>query len=313
MATVFRNNLQRFITFLCVYSYSNDVVSAVNKSTTSTNINTTLAYTNLSATGTNTDISDCQCVLITEGFSWGLNGIWTESDTINGRDSYSMEYGLYGHPMMYIYWNSYWSNWDIYPNLTNDDVWYFCSQYDLNDCVEGFWISVYGDTDNDATVRFEEEGLNTPSPLIEGCTPYIETLNFYNEKMDGVWLWSDEHQEYRLNISGYAGYYKMKYDDDYADHSWNVYEVYANGEISDYLTYCRVDDMTDLPECAGQWIVWDDSHSEWIYDSAATLQLVDCSYSDCDVIGLSNEDTDRTFSTKLECFLSSDIYASLPN
>ena len=268
---------------------------------TSTDIYTTFDDTNLSATGSNINVSDSQCIIITEGFSWGLNGTWTETDTINEREAYSMEYdGRF--PMMYIYWDSEYSDWNIAPNIS--DYWYWCEQYDLHDCTEGFWHVYGGDSGNNATLRFEGE-CPTPSPTIADCTPYVATLNFYDAKMDGIWLWSDEHQEYRLNISGSAGYYKMYQQDSY----WDIYEVHSNGEMSDYLsTYC---DLGDIAECAGQWIVWDysisDSSGSWIYDSAATSQLVDCTPSECDVIWLSGEETDCMFFTKLQYIFTFDV------
>ena len=270
--------------------------------------------TNLSATGTNTNVSDSQCA-ITEGFPLGLDGIWKETDTINEREAYSMEYDGW-FPMMYIYWDSSWQDWNIAPNTSS--YWYWCQQYDLNACTEGFWHGYGGDSDNnwiddDATLIKENVDICflTPSPTsptsppsrqptVANCTPYVQTLNFYDAKMDGIWLWSDEHQEYRLNISGSAGYYKMYQPYTY----WNVYEVYSNGEESEYLTYCE---LGDIAECAGQWRVWDDSVSKWIYDSAATLQLVDCTHSECDVIGLSGEETNCMFSTKLQYFFSFDV------
>lgn len=231
----------------------------------------------------------------TEYFSRELDGAWTEYDIVNDRQAYSMEYGLNGHTMMYMYWNNYRWRWNIAPDTST--YWYWCTEYDLANCTTGAWRDYYGDRhndwiDSDATVIMDGEcptsapttSSPTTSPTFEDCTPYIVTLNFYDSEMDGIWLWSDENEEYRLNISGSTGYYKIKYINSW----WFVYEVYSVGEVSDYLGFCG---EPDIQNCGGEWQFWDEIVAYWAYDPEATVQLVDCTYSECNVIGLAETDT----------------------
>ena len=133
---------------------------------------------------------------------------------------------------------------------------------------------VYGLDSNSSNIT-----NNTPSPTIDGCTPYIETLHFYNEQMDGIWVYDKVNEWYRLNISDSDAYYVMM---DIGYGIWAVDLITANNE-TDIVIYCTVG---DLSQCAGHWQIGD-----VVYDPDATSQLVDCTYTECDVIGLNVHET----------------------
>ena len=105
--------------------------------------------------------------------------------------------------------------------------------------------------------------------------------------MDGVWLYDEEDDWYRLNISGTTGYYTMYFDS--YDRLWDVFEIYENGNSSDALMFCH---EFDLSECAGKWRIFDEFTGEWSVDPDATSQAIDCSYTECDAIGFTANDTD---------------------
>ena len=247
---------------------------------TSSDIYTTYQDTNESNAITITSASPSDCVLTTKDFFYGLDGIWRQYELVNDREAYVMEWGMYGFAMAYLYWDIDHSSWRI--GSSTSIAYYSCTQQLLADCIAGSWVYSSGVDDN-ATLNIEGD-CHTPTPTLNDCTPYIKTLNFYDVEMDGIWLWNDANEEYRHNISGSAGYYKMYQPYTY----WYIHEVYSNGEMSDYLTFCMMEDLT---ECAGNWLVWDDGPAEWVYHSEATLQLVDCAYSECDVIGQTEEET----------------------
>ena len=91
---------------------------------------------------------------------------------------------------------------------------------------------------------------------------------------------------YRLNISGTASWYKMYYSIRW----WEVYRVNADGHCSmdSPLTYCG---ESDLADCAGNWKVYDEEIEGWIYDQDATSLVDDCTFSECDLSGLTATDT----------------------
>ena len=122
-----------------------------------------------------------------------------------------------------------------------------------------------------------------------GCTPYVETLNFYDANMDGKWIYDDSDGHYRLNISGSTAYYTMYYElIEGTTGYWDVYLIDGDGLSSDYLTYCE---QTDITYCAGNWMVFDDDVETWVFDPDATSLYTDCSYTDCDFTGFNESDT----------------------
>ena len=130
----------------------------------------------------------------------------------------------------------------------------------------------------------------THSPTVDGCIPSVETLNFYEETMNGVWLYDEEKDYFRLNISGTTGYYKLYQPIGW----WRLQEIDIDGHATqsdgrDYLLYCK---EGDLSECAGSWNVFDEYLSWWVVDSKATSQLIDCVPTQCDVIGFTADQTD---------------------
>ena len=172
-------------------------------------------------------------------------------------------------------------------------LWYYCGQYGLSDCIEGTWIT-YSTIDDDATLStgfLKKNGecgtimTTTLAPLIANCTPYIETRNFYEEKMDGVWTYNEQWGWYTLNISDSTSHYVMGFGTD----QWAVYEQYGDGSFSsDSLTFCE---MEDISECGGYWRVYDAYLYRPIYDSNANAMFVDCTVKECAVIGLTVNDT----------------------
>ena len=137
-------------------------------------------------------------------------------------------------------------------------------------------------------LTFCNSNTTTPSPTAE-CIPYVETLNFYDSNMDGKWIYDDNNEHYRLNITNSTGYYTMYYElIDGTSGYWDVYQIDETGESSDYLTYCE---QTDITYCAGNWMVFDDVVETWVFDPDATSLYTDCSYTDCDFSAFNESDT----------------------
>ena len=140
--------------------------------------------------------------------------------------------------------------------------------------------------DTDATIQF-----------IEGedceCTPYVLTIDFYDEEMDGIWWFVEEEDWYRLNRSDNDEYYVMKFSDE--DYRWDIYAISITegnqeNEWSDALMFCWWDALSN---CPGNWKVFDSEVADWVYDLSATSMRVDCAYAsaECDVVGLGVEET----------------------
>ena len=221
--------------------------------------------------------------------------------------------------MFHLFWNSNELQWIISQHIDSDDalIWYFCDEDMLSNCTNGTWYSHSNDTesyvvDSDATVTLlrnqncteisemlvtnSPTGLPTSFPTNEptanltesptDCTRFVETLHFEDENMDGIWMYQEEGEYFRLNISDSTGYYKMNF----SAPRWIVVEVDDNGDSSDIIMFCAAD--VDLAEFAGQWFVYDDKFGYgWYPHSEATSQLVECALKECDVTGYTVNDT----------------------
>ena len=133
----------------------------------------------------------------TENMFWDLDGLWLPYNlTSDNRVTYSM---YTDHSaQLYLYWSSIPSVWIIgtefgETEVTFDHSWYICYQQNLTNCANGEWqYWNYWEHDDDAAVYLDECPVNmtttTPSPTTDGCTPSIETLNFYDPEMDGKWI-----------------------------------------------------------------------------------------------------------------------------
>lgn len=121
------------------------------------------------------------------------------------------------------------------------------------------------------------------------CVPYVETLNFFDSNMDGKWLYDEDNNHYRLNISDSTSYYTMHYElINFMTGFWDIYLIDESGPSSDYLTYCE---QIDITFCAGNWMIFDDDIETWIFDPDATSLHYNCSDTNCDLSDFNESDT----------------------
>ena len=118
------------------------------------------------------------------------------------------------------------------------------------------------------------------------CDEYVETQNFYDEEMNGIWRWNTDENAYRLNITDSTSFYVLMQN---SSDQWDIYHRDEDGSHSDHLVYCQ---HSNLWRCTGEWWYFDDLDNEWVYDGFATSMLYNCSYNQCDLSTLMDQDTE---------------------
>ena len=142
------------------------------------------------------------------------------------------------------------------------------------------------------TVSVANAISTTTTPPSSECIPFVETLNFYDSNMDGQWLYDNDHNHYRLNISDSASYYTLHYElIDSTTAFWDIYRIDESGPSSGYLTYCE---QIDITFCAGNWMIFDDAVETWIFDPDATSLYYNCSDTECDLSDFNHDNESDT-------------------
>ena len=102
--------------------------------------------------------------------------------------------------------------------------------------------------------------------------------------MNGIWFYNDVNDSYRLNVSTNSGKnFKLQFDE---ESRWNIYK--NGGDVTgEGVRYCN---REDLSECAGNWMHYDFDIGSFVFNADATSQLLDCNYTECDVIGVEEDD-----------------------
>ena len=239
-----------------------------------------------------------------------MNRVWTQTNATNdGRPVYTTPYFIPQKGFLYLFWYGAWGVWTIDEELGSSSITEYCNEDELSDCTEGDWgwdwsgepATIYmADGDECTAPTSSPTPAPTRSPIVDGCTPRIETLGFYvyDENMDGAWLRDAEQDIFRLNISETAGIYTIQ-QIEYPLLSytyWSIQKIDVDGVISnwvtaDYMPYCT---RYDLGSCDGNWMVNKDKDDtlSYYYDPTLKSKYIDClSISECDVIGLSANET----------------------
>ena len=147
--------------------------------------------------------TECEYSFQTKHFDIpSLNGLWADSgSTYGGEIIYTLtESNHFNSSVTYTLWpdnSSSTTSWIVLSN-NNDALHIVCAESDIADCSTSTWYQA----DNasyttftalsDALVYVDEDcwyslETTTPAPTAEGCVPSIQTANFENDELDGIW------------------------------------------------------------------------------------------------------------------------------
>ena len=117
----------------------------------------------------------------------------------------------------------------------------------------------------------EEEEVECDSEDSD-CEKYIELLNVYDNRLDGVWLWDADDCSYHPTNSALEGY-TLRFDDE----SWHT--------MGSVFCYER-----DITKCSGQWRTWDPEWEAEVVDPDGSSLHSDCyPEDDCDLSGTEHD------------------------